>query len=111
MELIKRGRLRGKAEHSVFGQPQQVFFHGWRRPKTDADNFLRSVNKFQVETGAPRGIACRYGSGLPGISPVGGCVVSDVSYACAESILRSDATNGYVKGHTRKDLFRASTAP
>jgi hypothetical protein len=38
-------------------------------------------------------------------------VVSDVGHASAESVLRGDAPNGYVKGHTRKEFFGASAKP
>ena len=38
-------------------------------------------------------------------------MVSDVGQACAESILRSDTPNRYVKGHACKEFFGASAKP
>lgn len=77
----------------------------------DSDWLIGCVNELHIEPGTPGCIRRAHGIRVPTVSPVLGGVVPDIGQACGESILRSDGSDGYVKGFPRKQFFRATRKP
>jgi len=97
-----------KPEHRVFRQFTQVFFYRRRSSEDHTDSRVGRVDELHVESAAPGSIASCDCIGIPTVSPIVGCFVSDVSQTRTEPVLRCDTSNGNMHRFAGKQFLGAS---